>query len=135
MSLAENKIGYTIETKATVPEAVQDLTKGLNSRGFGILSNIDVKKIIKEKIGEDMGSYVILDVCNPKDAKNALDAHTDVGLILPCKVVVYEDQNRKTRVSLYKPTEALKVFGYSDLNPIAEKVEKELKGALDAIAL
>ena len=102
------------------------------------LSNIDVKKIIKEKLGEDMNSYVILDVCSPRHAKKAIDVHKEVGLILPCKITVYEDLANgmgKTVVSLYKPGEAIKVLGFEDLRSLAEEVERELTEAVNAVAV
>jgi len=128
------KIAYTLELNATVAETAQRLTKELNSRGFGVLSNIDVQKIIKEKLGEHIDSYVILDVCNPTHAKKAIDTHKEVGLVLPCKVTIFENQG-KVLISLYKPTEAVKLLGFTDLDPLASQVESELKGAIDALAV
>ncbi|MCL5067234.1 MAG: DUF302 domain-containing protein [Thaumarchaeota archaeon] len=132
--MQDNGIGYTIEAAGQVAKVVDDLTQELKSRGYGVLSNIDVKKIIKDKIGEDMDDYTILDVCNPKYAKKALDAHKEAGLILPCKIVVSEDKG-KTKVSLYRPTRALMQLGFSDLDSMAAQVEKDLIGALDAVSL
>ncbi len=126
-------VEYARESRETVKSAVENLSRELAKRGFGVLSNIDVKKIIKEKLGQDMGEYVILDVCNPKHAKRAIDAHKEVGLILPCKIAVYEDKG-KTRVSLYRPTKAVDVLKFSDLDLLAQEVEGELKQAIDAIA-
>ena len=133
-ALQQIGIGYKVQARGTVPEIVEELSLELKKSGFGILSNIDVKKVIKEKIGEEIDSYVILDVCNPRHAKRALDAHKEVGLILPCKITVFEDKGR-TWVSLYRPSEALKVLGFSDLDSLAQEVEEELKGALDTIAI
>jgi len=116
-----------------VPQIVKALIQTLKTKRFDVLSNIDISKIIKEKTGENMDSYVILDVCNPKDAECALDAHKEVGLVLPWKITVYKNDD-KVWVSLYKPTEALKVLGLSDLEPLAEEVEMELKEAINAIA-
>ena len=121
----QRTIGFTVRASGTVAETVQKLTEELKKKSFGVLSNIDVRKIIKEKLGEEMDSYVILDVCNPKHAKKALDAHKEVGLVLPCKITIFEDRG-KVWVSLYKPTEAIAVLGFEDLKPLAEEVEKEL---------
>jgi len=121
----QRTIGFTVRASGTVAETVQQLTEELKKKSFGVLSNIDVRKIIKEKLGEEMDSYVILDVCNPKHAKKALDAHKEVGLVLPCKITIFEDRG-KVWVSLYKPTEAIAVLGFEDLKPLAEEVEKEL---------
>jgi uncharacterized protein (DUF302 family) len=134
---AQVGISYTVESSRAVPDVVESITQELKKRGYGVLSNIDVKKIIKEKLGEDMSSYVILDVCNPRHAKRAIDAHNEVGLILPCKIMIYEDSvnsKRKTVVSLYKPSEAIKVLGFEDLRPLAEEVERDLVEAVDAVA-
>ena len=128
------KIAYTLELTGTVAETAQRLTKELNSRGFGVLSNIDVQKIIKEKLGEHIDSYVILDVCNPTHAKKAIDAHKEVGLVLPCKVTIFENHG-KVLVSLYKPTEAVKLLGFTDLDPLASQVENELRAAIDVLAI
>ncbi len=129
----ENVVGFTVQTKGTVPAAVEAVTAELKKRGFGVLSNIDVKKTIKEKIGEDIEDYVILDVCNPRHAKKALDAHKEVGLALPCKITVYKDHG-SSWISLYKPTEAIRALGLSDLEPLAREVEGELSQALLAVS-
>ncbi|MHB1867512.1 MAG: DUF302 domain-containing protein [Nitrososphaerales archaeon] len=128
----KRKIDYTIEAGGKVEETVDRLIKEFSSRGFGVLSNINVQKIIKEKLKEDIDSYVILDVCSPKHAKKAIDAHKGVGLILPCKVTVFQDHG-KVWVSLYKPTEAINLLGYEDLNSLAAQVEDELKRAIDTL--
>lgn len=127
------KIDYTVEAKTAVEETVELLTKELGTRGFGVLSKIDVQKIIKQKLGADMDGYVILDICSPRDAKEAIDAHKDVGLILPCKMTVYEDHG-KVVISLYKPTEAIRLLGFDDLKSLAEHAEKELMLAMNSLA-
>jgi len=129
----QRSIGFTIQYRGTVPEAVQNLTEELKKRSFGVLSNMDVRKIIKEKLGEDMDSYVILDVCNPKHAKKALDAHKEVGLILPCKITIFEDRG-SVWISLYKPTDAIAVLGFEDLKPLAQEVENELSQAMMSVS-
>jgi uncharacterized protein (DUF302 family) len=117
---------------------VESLALELKRRGFGVLSNIDVKKIIKEKLGEEMRKYVILDVCSPTHAKKAIDAHKMIGLVLPCKIVVFEDEEAESRgggavISLYRPTQAIKVTGeFGDLEPLAREVERQLVEAIDA---
>lgn len=124
-------IEYALESTKSVQELVADLTAELGKRGFGVLSNIDVRKIIKQKLGEEMDDYVILDVCSPKHAKQAIDAHKQVGLILPCKIIVYKEKGR-TRVSLYKPTSAMEVLKFADLDLLAREVEKVLEGAINS---
>jgi uncharacterized protein (DUF302 family) len=129
--LLSSNLGYTVEAHGAVDDIVERLTKELSTKGFGVLSNINVKKIIKEKLGQDMDGYVLLDVCNPKHAKKAIDSHKEVGLVLPCKIMVYEDKE-KTWISLYKPTEAIKSLGFSDLDSLATEVEEQLEQALNS---
>lgn len=129
----QTPVEYAVQVRATVPEAVAKLTDELKKRGFGVLSNIDVRKIIKQKLGEDMDNYVILDICNPRHAKTALDAHKVVGLILPCKITIYQDKG-ETWISLYKPTAAIGVLGFEDLKSLAEEVEGELVTAIGSTA-
>ena len=121
--------GYTVEARGSVDEVVQRLTRELSSRGFGVLASIDVKKLMKEKLGQDMESYVLLDVCNPRHAKKAIDTHKEVGLVLPCKIMIYEDK-KKTLISLYRPTEAIKVLGFFDLALLADEVEAQIEQAI-----
>lgn len=127
-------LDYTKEVVGAVPQVVEKLSQELKRRGYGILSNIDVQKVIKEKTGADMENYVILDVCSPLHAKHALEAHKEVGLALPCKILLYKDKG-KTLVSLYRPTKALSILGFEDLEPTAETVESELTAAVNAISL
>lgn len=133
MSEQIERISYTRKLNGPITSLVEQLSKELGTRGFGILSSIDLQKRIKEKLGEDIEGGVILEVCNTKHAKRALDAHREVLLALPCKIVVYE-RAEKILVSLYKPTESIKQLGFPDLYPLAEQVERELKEAIDALA-
>lgn len=122
--------GYSVEARGSVDEVAQRVSKGLSASGYGVLSTIDLRRIIKEKLGEDMEGYVLLDVCKPKYAKAAIDKHKEVGLVLPCKITVLEDK-KKTWISLYRPTFAIGSLGLSDLESLAEQVEMELKQIID----
>jgi uncharacterized protein (DUF302 family) len=122
---------YTLESNKPVQRVVEILTSELGMRGFGVLSNIDVRKIIKQKLGEEMSDYVILDVCSPKHAKQAIEAHKEIGLILPCKIIVYEERGM-TKISLYKPTSAVDLMKFEDLFPLATEVEEILKNAMES---
>jgi uncharacterized protein (DUF302 family) len=127
------QVAYTKQTLKTVQQTLETLTGALKQRSFGILSTINVSKIIKEKTGNTIDDYLILDVCNPKDANNALSLHKEVGLILPCKIIIYKDID-KTVISLFRPTESIKTLGFSDLKELAQDVEHHLKEAIDAAA-
>jgi uncharacterized protein (DUF302 family) len=125
------QLAYTKQTSKPVPQAVEAVTDALKAKTFGVLCTINVSKLIKEKTGKTIDDYFILDVCNPKDATYALSTHKEIGLALPCKIIVYKD-NDKTLISLYRPTEALKTLGFTDLNELAERVECDLKQAIDS---
>ena len=99
-------IDYTKESKLNVKLAVEKLTKDLMENKWGVLSVIDVNKIIAEKLNVQFDDYTILDVCNPGLAHKGVSINKQAGLILPCKIVVYSDKGQ-TKVSLYKPTVAL----------------------------
>jgi uncharacterized protein (DUF302 family) len=127
-------IDYTKETKLNVKSAVEKLTNDLKANAWGVLSVIDVKKIMLEKLNIDYDDYVILDVCSPAQAHRGLSINKQVGLILPCKIVVYADKG-KTKVSLYKPTVALSTAsslpGYDKLKALAIEAEDGLKKIVD----
>lgn len=124
-------IAYTVQSSKPVSETVEALTEALRQVGFGVLGNINVSKIIKEKTGKTIDDYIILEVCNAKDASLALSTHKEVGLMLPCKLVVYKE-GAGSAISLYKPSEAIKTLGFSDLNALAEEVEEQLVKAVDS---
>jgi uncharacterized protein (DUF302 family) len=128
------KIDYSRETSLNVKKAVEKLTADLKSSGWGVLGVIDVKKIFSEKLNLEYDEYIILDVCNPVLASKGLRINKQAGLILPCKIIVYDD-NGKTKVSLYKPTVALSTAvslqGYDELANLAHEAEKGLKEIVD----
>lgn len=127
-------IDYSKETKSSVKSAIEKLTKDLTDNKWGVLSVIDVKKILAEKLKIEYTDYVILDICNPGLAHRGISINKQAGLILPCKIVVY-DENGKTRISLYKPTIALStassIAGYDKLSKLAIEAEESLKKIID----
>ena len=116
------KVAYTKQTSKTVQQALETLTEALKKRSFGILATIDVSKIIKEKTGNTIDDYLILDVCNAKDANYALSLHKEIGLALPCKIVIYKD-NDKTAIAMYRPTESIKALGLATLKTLQKKLK------------
>ena len=127
-------IDYTKESRLNVKSAFEKLQKDLTDNKWGVLSVIDVKKILAEKIKVEFDDYVILDVCNPGHAHKGLIINKQAGLILPCKIVVYSDKGR-TKVALYRPTVALSIAGslpgYDKLSVLAVEAEEELKKIID----
>lgn len=125
------QVAYTVQTTKTVPQTAEALTEALKTKNFGVLNTINVTKLMKEKLGKTIDDYLIMEVCNTKDADYALSKHKDIGLMLPCKIIVYKDAD-KTTVSLYRPTEALKTLDFMDLEVLACEVESELTQAIDS---
>ena len=127
-------IDYTKESKLSVKSAVEKLTEDLKSNKWGVLSVIDVQKILAEKLRIEYDDYIILDVCNPGLAHQGLSINKLAGLIIPCKIAVYSDKG-KTKVSLYKPTVALStassLSGYDKLSKLAIEAEAGLKKVID----
>jgi uncharacterized protein (DUF302 family) len=127
-------IDYTKETELDVKSAVEKLTADLKTNKWGVLSVIDVKKILAEKLKIEYEDYIILDVCNPGLAHQGITINKQAGMILPCKIIVYADKG-KTKVSLYKPTVALSTAsslpGYDKLKRLAVDTENGLKKVID----
>ncbi|UCF12997.1 MAG: DUF302 domain-containing protein [Thermoplasmatales archaeon] len=124
--------GFTKEVDIPFEETIELVTEELNKEDFGILTKIDVKDKFKEKLGIDFKKYVILGACNPPSAHKAILAEENIGLMLPCNVIVYEKGN-KTKISIIKPTVAMSMINNEALKEIAEKIEKKLEDVIDAI--
>lgn len=113
-------------------DTVAKVREELQKEGFGILTEIDVKQTLKTKLDVDFDDYIILGACNPPYAYQALTAERDIGVLLPCNVIVYT-QSGKTYVSAILPTIQLGKVGNPELTPIAEEIETKLKRAVDAV--
>jgi uncharacterized protein (DUF302 family) len=129
--MSAKQVAYTVQTSKAVSQTAESVTAALKLQSFGVLNTVNIRKIIKEKLGKTIDEYLIIEVCNSKDAYYALSKHKDIGLMLPCKIIVYKDDD-KTTVSLYRPTEALKALGSTDLESLATEVEGQLKQAIDS---
>lgn len=115
-------------------EAVTKITDTLKEEGFGVLTEIDVKATLKKKLDVDFRKYVILGACNPPYAYRTLQATLDVGLLLPCNVIVYETDDQKACVSALNPMSALEVIKNEELRKIAEEVSDKLKAVIDRVS-
>lgn len=114
-------------------DALAKVKDSLKAQGFGVLCEIDVQATLRAKLGVDRSPYVILGACNPSLAHQALSAELDLGLLLPCNVVVYEDQG-KVWVKAIEPGKMLSVVGNPELDPVAEQVRALLQKVLDGVA-
>ena len=126
-------IGITVEL--TYDRAVERTREELAKEGFGVLTEIDVRATLRKKLDVEFRPYVILGACNPLLAHRALSAERDIGLLLPCNVVVYQtDDSRRSVVAAMDPVAALQLAGNADIGPIAEEVKGRLMRALAAVA-
>ena len=111
-------------------EAVQRVVDELKKEGFGVLTEIDAKKVLKEKLGLERRPYKILGACNPHFAHRAIDIEPQLGTLLPCNVLVYEDDRGRVVVSAMNPESALKLVGNPEMDEIAKEVRKRIDNAL-----
>jgi uncharacterized protein (DUF302 family) len=124
--------GFTKALDISYEKVIALAREALKKEGFGVLTEIDVKEKMKEKLGLDMGKYIILGACNPPNAYKAILAEENIGLMLPCNVIVYEKGN-KTVLSIIRPTVAMQMIDNLELQKLAQAVEGQLKKAFDAI--
>jgi uncharacterized protein (DUF302 family) len=124
--------GFTKEMDIPYGRVIEQVREALKNEGFGILTEIDVKEKMKEKLGLDMNEYIILGACNPANAYKAILTEENIGLMLPCNVIVYK-KGSKTVLSVIRPTVAMQMIENSELQIVAEAVEAQLKKSFDAI--
>jgi uncharacterized protein (DUF302 family) len=124
--------GFRKQLDAPFEKVVEDVTVRLKEQGFGVLTTIDVQAKFKEKLGIDFEKYVILGACNPANAHKAIQAEQDIGLLLPCNVIVYEKQGG-TVVAVIRPTVAMQMVDNPALKVIAEEVEAKLQNVVAAV--
>ncbi len=125
---------FTRILNTSYEDAISKVTEALKEEGFGVLTEIDVKATLKKKLGVDFRKYVILGACSPPYAYQTLQTDLDVGLLLPCNVIVYETDDQKARVSAINPVSALQVIKNRELRKIAEEVSQKLKRVVDKVA-
>jgi uncharacterized protein (DUF302 family) len=120
------------KTSLTFDQALARVTEALKAEGFGVLTQIDVQATLKEKIGADFRRYRILGACNPKLAYRALSTELDVGVMMPCNVIVYEGDDGQVVVSAIDPMATI-ASTHTGLNVIAGEVRFGLQRALAAV--
>lgn len=126
------KYGYKRKVMLSFADAVSKTKGELSKEGFGVLTEIDVKATLKKKLDVDYENYFILGACNPPFAFQALKCEKEIGLFLPCNVIVYEEGG-ETFVSAVLPTVAMSMVENPALSVIAVEVEKKLKKVVDSL--
>ncbi len=132
MTMTQTSLGMTVHVKDDFDAAVQRVTAALKAEGFGVLTEIDVKDTLKKKLDVDFRQYKILGACNPPLAHRALTAAPEVGLLLPCNVVVSEAAGG-TEIALVDPIGMLGFVGRPELEPIAAEARARLGRVAQAL--
>jgi uncharacterized protein (DUF302 family) len=112
-------------------DAISKVTEELKKEGFGVLTEIDVKETLKKKLDVDFRKYKILGACNPPLAYKALSTEENIGVMLPCNVIVQESPEGSVRVSAINPMVAMQSVGNENLNEVASQVSMKLKKVID----
>jgi len=125
---------YAFRTNVDLPyeQAVEKVTAALKDEGFGVLTEIDVQATLKKKLDVDFRRYVILGACNPPLAYRALQTELEIGLLLPCNVIVYEADGGSV-VSIVDPNAMLGVVDSADLQTVADEARTRLRRVLEAV--
>jgi len=129
----ESGFGFGKHVDMDFDAAIEKVTADLQTEGFGVLSDIDVAAKMKEKLDEDMPRYRILGACNPALAFEAIGAVPDIGLLLPCNVLVREDDKGAVSVSFMDPQSVLSLVDDPGVTPLAGEVKEKLKRVLAAV--
>lgn len=131
--LQSHNYGFGKVVDMSVEQAETRVTATLKEKGFGILTRIDVAATLKQKLGADMPPYVILGACNPPLAHQVITAEPEVGLLLPCNVIVYQDASQQVHISAMDPEPVMRLIENAQVEPIARKVRALLQEALEAV--
>lgn len=117
----------------TYEEALPRVKEALSKQGFGVLTEIDVRATLKKKLDLDFNKYVILGACNPTMAHQTLQEEIEIGLLLPCNVIVYENAEKQTVVSAIDPVKMLEIVENKNLTLNANKVKEMLKKVISSL--
>ena len=131
--ISTTRYGYLVKLSLNFPEAIDAVKKAFAIEGFGVLSEIDVREKMKEKLGKEMGKYVILGMCNPTLAFQAIELEREIGLLLPCNVIVYSNGN-ETVISAQQPKLMVAVTGNNNLEEVANEADARILKVLEVLA-
>ena len=133
MSTATIPYGIKKNVDLSYDVALDRIREELQKRGFGILWETDLRDKLKERLGVDIRRYMILGACNPAIAHRALQAETDIGLLMPCNVIVYDDGPTRSVVAVLDPGGMVAMTGNEALGPLARDARERLEAAIRAL--
>ncbi len=124
---------YTIKKEIDEPmdQVIQNLEEQLGDEGFGVLTEIDLKETFKNKLDKDFKKYKIMGACNPNFAYEGFQSEDDLGLLLPCNFVVYENDNNKTTVAAIDPVKLLSLSENNEINELGKKIKNRFEKVIN----
>jgi uncharacterized protein (DUF302 family) len=125
--------GFSIKVNGSVEQIAQRVTEELKKEGFGVLTEINAHKVIKEKLGKEMRPYKILGACNPPFAHRAISEEPDIGLLMPCNVLIREEEDQTVTIAFMDPVSVLGLVQRKELEEIAQEVRQRLFRVRDAL--
>lgn len=133
--MSDTALPYSFQTRLDLPyeQAIAKVTAALKAQGFGVLTEIDVKATMKQKLGVDFRKYIILGACNPPLAHQALRAELNIGLFMPCNAIIYEDDAGGCVVAILDPAALLEMSGASGLDALAEDGHERIRRVMEAL--
>jgi len=131
--MQETRYGLKVDLPLPYDTALRRATEALKQEGFGVLTTIDVKQTLQQKLGRDFRRYAILGACNPLLADRALHAELDIGLLLPCNVIVYERDAGASTVAAMAPLAAMALVDNPQVMEVATAADAKLRSALTSL--
>lgn len=131
--MSKSAYGFGETVNLPFDQAIARTKEALAGEGFGVLTEIDVRETLKKKLDVDFAPYTILGACNPSLAHQALTAEREIGLLLPCNVIVYQVDEKRSTVSIMDPEAALALSGNPAIAPLARDVKTRLERVLKAV--
>ncbi len=128
--MSNTSYGYSKKVNASFEEAIKSTKQELKKEGFGVLTEIDIQTTLKNKINVDLDKYTILGACHPPSAYQSIQSEIEIGLMLPCNVIVYQKENQ-VFVAAIKPSVAMGMIENNSLGEVAVDIETRLKKVID----